>query len=109
MSDKWLIIPAILIMVCIVFTVVQGIDMNLSEQTTERHKVVSILDDGRYLMEKPNGELYISDALQGVEPGNYIVISGRDEGSVSMILLYIALGLGSFGSLLVLLALASNE
>lgn len=109
MSDKWLIIPAILIMVCIVFTVVQGINMNLSEQTTERHKVVSILDDGRYLMEKPNGELYISDALQGVEPGNYIVISGRDEGSASMILLYIALGLGSSGSLLVLLASASNE
>lgn len=110
MSNKRLIILAIPILMCILFTVFHGIDMNLSEQITERHKVVSVLDDGRYLMEKPDGELYISDALQDVEPGNYIVIQGEDGGSTLNIFLYIMLGLGSVSSLSVLLlALASDE
>ncbi len=106
MSNKSLIILAIPTLLCILFTVFYGIDMNLSEQTTERHKVVSVLDDGRYLMEKPDGGLYISDALQDVEPGNYIVIQCEDGGSTLNIFLYIMLGLGSVGSLLVLLGLA---
>ena len=109
MSNKRLIILAIPILTCILFTVFHGIDMNLSEQITERHRVVSVLDDGRYLMEKPDGELYISDALQDVEPGNYIVILIITSGSTLNIFLYIMLGLGSVVSLLALLALALDK
>lgn len=109
MSNKSLIVLAIPIVMCILFTVFHGIDMNLSEQTTERHRVVSVLDDGRYLMEKPDGELYISDALQDVEPGNYIVILIITSGSTLNIFLCMLLGIGSFGSLLVLLISAADE
>lgn len=109
MSNKSLIVLAIPILMCILFTVFHGIDMNIPEQTTERHKVVSVLDDGRYLMEKPDGGLYISDALQDVEPGNYIVIRGEDKGSTLKIFLYIIIGVGSLCSLLIFLVSAWDE
>lgn len=110
MSDnKLIVLLAIPILACMFFTVFHGVEMNLSEPTTERHKVVSILDDGRYLMEKSNGEIYISDALQNVEPGNYIVIQGIDEGSMLMIFLCFIFVGASVVSLLVLVVLAADE
>lgn len=109
MNNKWLIIPAILISLCIGFTIFHGIEMNRPESVIERHRVVSIMDDGNYLMESPDGELYIFDGdLQNVEPGNYIIIRNKTEGSLLGIVIYIILGVLSIISFLALLALASD-
>ena len=109
MSNKLLIIPSVLILVCIIFGIFNGIDMNRPESVIEHHRVVSIMDDGNYLMESPDGELYIFDGdLQDVEPGNYIIIRSKIEGSFFNIVLYVLLGVLSILSLLVLVALAAD-
>ncbi len=107
MSNLWLIFPTILILICIVLAVSHGISTNLSESTIEYHKMVGIMDDGRYLMESPDGELYIYDGdLRDLEPGNYIMIQRRTESSPLTDSLYILLGIASIGSLLLLLGVA---
>ena len=107
MSNLWLIFPTILILVCIVLAISHGIGTNLSESTIEYHKIVGIMDDGRYLMESPDGELYIYDGdFPDLEPGNYIIIQSITESNPSIDSLYILLGIASIGSLFLLLGMA---
>lgn len=112
MSKKWLVIPAVLISLCIGLGTFHGVEMDGPESIIEHHKVVSVMDDGRYLMESPDGELYLYGGdLQGVEPGDYIVIQRRTEGSAFSDALYIILGIVSLYLLfeLILLALSAHD
>ena len=109
MHNIWLIIPTILISICIVLVIFQGISTNLSESTIEYHRVVGVMDSGEYLIESPDGNLYIHDGdLQDLEPGSYIMIQRRTEPNPLFDVAYIILGITSFGSLWVLLMLASD-
>lgn len=109
MTDKLLVVFVIvatfLIGICISFTIFYGVDMNSPESTVEYHKVVSVMDDGRYLIESPDGELYIDGDLQDVEPGDYMMIKSKTKGSPLMVTFYIFLGIFSFVSLFELLML----
>lgn len=109
LRNIWLIIPTILISICIVLVIFQGISTNLSESTIECHRVVGVMDSGEYLIESPDGNLYIYDGdLQDLEPGSYIMIQRRTEPNPLFDVAYIILGIASFGSLWVLLMLASD-
>lgn len=109
LSNIWLIIPTILISICIVLVIFQGISTNLSESTIEYHRVVGVMDNGEYLMESPDGDLYIHDGnFQDLEPGSYIMIQRRTEPNPLFDVAYIILGITSFGSLWLLLMLASD-
>lgn len=99
----FVIVATFLIGICISFTIFYGVDMNSPGSTIEYHKVVSIMDDGRYLMESPDGELYIDGDPQDVEPGDYMMI--KTKGSPLMVTFYIFLGIFSFVSLFELLML----
>lgn len=106
-SNLWLIFSTILILLCIVLAVSHGMSTNLSESTIECHKMVGIMDDGRYLMESPDGELYIYDGdFPDLEPGNYIIIESRTKSNILTDSLYILLGIVSIGSLFLLLGMA---
>lgn len=110
MSNKWLIIPTILIFVCIIFTVVQGVKMNGPESITERHNMVSVMDDGRYLMETPDGNLYLLDYhRQDLEMVDFIEVQRETKGNLLASFFYVVLGMTSAFSLLLLVVGAWDD
>lgn len=109
LHNTLMIIPTFLILTCIVLAVYYGMLENMPETNIEYHKVVGVMDSGEYLMESPDGNLYIyDDELQNLEPGNYIMIQSITEGNRLANVAYIILGVASVGSLLMLLGFASG-